>query len=292
MQPSSRSWLPLLALVGVAIALGSGHVFARLALSNGVDVLTAATARSSAASLLLFALLRIRGIPLAASRPQLRSTLLLGLLITVQTLCIQAAVKLMPVTLAVLVFYTYPMFTGLAGNLLGSERLSGRMIGAMLAAFAGLALVLRVAAEPVNPLGLAAGLGASASFMAALVLTPRIAPQLVAPLRTFLMLSTAAVLLVAMASIAGGLHAPQRDAGLVGLVGLALCYAVGISVLFLVLPLLGPTQTAVVLNLEPVAVAFIAWGALGEALAPLQMAGAAIVVVAVIYFQTAARRRA
>jgi probable blue pigment (indigoidine) exporter len=59
--------------------------------------------------------------------------------------------------------------------------------------------------------------------------------------------------------------------------------------LFLLLPLLGPAQTAVVLNLEPVAVAGIAWLALGEALKPLQGVGAVIVVVAVIAYQLGAR---
>jgi len=62
-------------------------------------------------------------------------------------------------------------------------------------------------------------------------------------------------------------------------------------VLFLVLPLLGPTHTAVVLNLEPIAVAMVAWAALGEALSPMQVLGAVVVVAAVIYFQVAARRK-
>jgi drug/metabolite transporter (DMT)-like permease len=64
----------------------------------------------------------------------------------------------------------------------------------------------------------------------------------------------------------------------------------GITGLFLLLPLLGPAQTAVVLNLEPVAVAAIAWVALGETLTPLQCVGALVVVVAVIAYQLRVRR--
>jgi drug/metabolite transporter (DMT)-like permease len=77
----------------------------------------------------------------------------------------------------------------------------------------------------------------------------------------------------------------------VGLVGLALFYAAGITGLFLLLPLLGPVQSSVVLNLEPVAVAIIAWAVLGETLAGTQIAGALIVVTAVIFFQATAPRR-
>jgi drug/metabolite transporter (DMT)-like permease len=58
-----------------------------------------------------------------------------------------------------------------------------------------------------------------------------------------------------------------------------------------VLPLLGATQTAAVLNLEPVAVAMVAWAGLGESLSVTQTMGALLVVAAVSYFQIEARRK-
>jgi probable blue pigment (indigoidine) exporter len=108
-------------------------------------------------------------------------------------------------------------------------------------------------------------------------------------MRTFCMLGTSAMVLL-MASLATGrFEVPVGALAWTGLAGLSLFYAVGIVSLFLLLPLLGPAQTAVVLNLEPVAVAGIAWLALGEALKPLQGVGAVIVVVAVIAYQLGAR---
>jgi drug/metabolite transporter (DMT)-like permease len=50
-------------------------------------------------------------------------------------------------------------------------------------------------------------------------------------------------------------------------------------------------QTAVVLNLEPVAVALVAWGMVGEVLTATQSLGAVIVVAAVITFQVTTRRK-
>jgi drug/metabolite transporter (DMT)-like permease len=283
------AFLPVLGLLAVAVTLASGHVCARLAFTNGVNVLTAATLRSLCAALLLAVLLRLRRTPVLPLPREFRATLGLGLLIAAQTVLIQAAVALMPATLALLCFYTYPFFTGLGAAMLGDERFSGRLGIALVAAFAGLALVLGVGAAPVSFPGFASAIGAALCFAAAIVLTPRLAPGLAAPLRTFYMLAATAVLFVAVLSATLDVQLPQSDAGWIGLAGLALFYAAGITGLFLLLPLLGPVQSSVVLNLEPVAVAVISWIALGEALTGAQVAGALLVVAAVIFFQATAR---
>jgi drug/metabolite transporter (DMT)-like permease len=291
MSARTSTWLLLLALFGVAVSLASGHVAARLAFANGVNVITAATVRSVGAGLLLFVLLRLRREAVLPLPPAFKSTIVLGVLIAAQTVCIQAAVALMPVTLAILVFYTYPFLTGVAASLLGDERFTPRLAVALVAAFAGLALVLGVEPQPVNPWGLVAALGAAVTFAAAMVLTPRLAPGLSAPVRTFYMLATTAAIFVAAAAASRTFGWPGDAPGWIGLAGLTFGYALGIIGLFLLLPRLGAVQTSVVLNLEPVAVAGIAWLALGEALTPLQIAGAVIVVATIISFQAIGRRR-
>jgi drug/metabolite transporter (DMT)-like permease len=287
---SPRTFLPLLGLFAVALTLGAGHVCARVAFTNGVNVLTAATVRSLLAAALLLVLLRLRRTPVLPLPREFKGTLVLGLFIAGQTVLIQLAVAALPVTLALLVFYSYPFFTGLASILLGDERFSWRLAATLVAAFVGLALVLGVSAQPVDPLGVAAALGAALSFTGAVVLTQRLAPGLGAPLRTFFMLATAAAIFVAAAAATADVRLPAAGAGAVGLAGLAVFYAVGIISLFLLLPLLGPVQTAIVLNLEPVLVAMIAWAALGESLTATQIAGAVIVVGAVMLYQLTAKR--
>jgi len=292
MSPSSRRLLALVALLGVALTLGSGHVLARLAFRNGADLLTAAGVRVMCASLFLFALLRLRTMPILPLPASPRPVFLLGALICVQTLAVQWAVARLPVTLAILLFYTYPFLTGVVSGALGAERLGPHAFAALLIAFGGLSLVLGVHGTALDLLGVLSALCASAAFTAVLVLTPRIAPRFSAPLRTFLTMATATLIFGVALLGTGGPHWPEAEAGRVGLIGLGLCYAVGISVLFMVLPLLGATQTAVILNLEPVVVALIAWATLGEALRPAQLLGAVLVVAAVIWFQVAGRRSA
>lgn len=290
MSTRTTSLWPVLGLVVVAATLGSGHVCARFAFANDVNVLTAATVRSVCASLLLAGVLRWRRTAILPLPREFRATLVIGALIAAQTVLIQVSVALLPVTLAILVFYTYPFFTGVASSLIGAERFTLPLAMSLAAAFVGLALVLGIGPERIDPLGVAAGIGASATFTAALVLTPKLAPGVGAPLRTFFTLATAAAIFVVAAVATQDFRLPSNAAGWGGLAGLAVFYALGISGLFLLLPLIGAVRATVVLNLEPVAVAAVAWITLGEALSMPQLAGAALVVAAVMLFQLFARR--
>lgn len=283
-------WFAVVGLVGVALSLGGGHVCARLAFTHGVTVITAATVRSLCASLLLLGFLTLRRMPPWPLPRDFRGTLVLGACIVAQTLLIQFAVTRLPVTLAILVFYTYPFLTAVVTSLLGEHRLSAPLIAALAAAFAGLAMVLGVGDAKVDLLGVAAAFGASVGFTAALVLTPRLAPALAPPMRTFYMMALSTVVFVIAAVGTQRFAWPTDAMAWTGLAGLSLLYAMGITGLFLLLPLLGPVQTAVVLNLEPVAVAAIAWIALGEMLTPLQCLGAVVVVAAVISYQLRSRK--
>ncbi len=288
---NKASWWPVVGLFGVAISLGSGHVFARLAFVNGVNVLTAAAARAVGASLLVLLLLRVRKMPVLPLPREFKWTIVLGLFITSQTVLVQTAVLLLPVTLAILVFYLFPILIGLASSVLGDERFGARLAITLVTAFSGLALVLGVDVRDVSGWGVAAGVGAAVSFAAALVLTPRLAPSLAAPIRTFYTLIVGAVILSATLLVTQSLQLPQTASGWIGLAGLTLCYGVGITGLFLLLTRLGPTQTGVVLNLEPVFVAMIAWLTLGESLGVMQIVGGAIVVATIIAYQTTGHRR-
>lgn len=280
----------IVGLFGVAATLGIGHVFGRLAFSNGVTVLTAATVRSVCASALLLLLLRWRRTPVWPLPREFRALLLIGVCITAQTVLVQIAVARLPVTLAILLFYTYPFMTGVAQAVVGGERFTPLLGVALAAAFTGLILVLGANPGAVSVSGIAAALAAAVSFSAALVLTPRLAPALGAPLRTFFTIGTAATIFVSAACVMPGFHVPASGPALTGLLGLSACYAVGIVVLFRMLPLVGPTRTAFVLNLEPVIVAVVSWLTLGETLGPVQMVGAVIVVGTVIGFQSRAGR--
>lgn len=279
--PAQR-WLVPLGLLAAAVSLGAGHVCARVAFRHGVGILTAATLRAGTAAALLFVLLAVRRMAWHGPARELRGTLVLGLCVVVQTLLIQFAVKRVPVALAILVFYTYPLLTAAATSLLGDHRLTRGRVVSLITAFAGLALVLGVQTGAIDTLGLAAAFGAAVAFTATLILTPRLAPSLAAPLRTFLMLSTTAAVFTLATIVTGSFALPDAPTAQAGLAGLVLFYACGFVALFLLLPRLGAVRSALILNLEPVAVAVIAWLAIGEPLSLLQCVGAGLVVATVL----------
>jgi len=85
-------------------------------------------------------------------------------------------------------------------------------------------------------------------------------------------------------------HLTGAGRGALGLAGLSAFYGFAICGLLVLLARVGPMQAAIVLNLELVIVALLAWVALGEALSATQVIGVLVVVTAVIGFQISERR--
>jgi drug/metabolite transporter (DMT)-like permease len=92
-----------------------------------------------------------------------------------------------------------------------------------------------------------------------------------------------ACLAAAGAAAQGGFHWPAATAGWWGLALLTLLYGTGITILFTVLPRLGVVGNSAILNVEPVFALVLAWMVLGQAIAPSQVAGALVVVGAVVW---------
>ena len=126
-------------------------------------------------------------------------------------------------------------------------------------------------------------LAASAVFGLALVITHHEAGGLDGRVRTFCTMAIVGVLAGAGVAWQGGFHWPAAAPGWWGLALLTLLYGTGITILFTVLPRLGVVGNSAVMNVEPVFALVLAWLILGQAIAPVQVVGALIVVGAVIW---------
>ena len=182
-------------------------------------------------------------------------------------------------------FVMLPAFFVLAGLGLGFGLWPSILLGLVLAldvlgAASGLG-----AAGQWREIGAGVGyaLAASATFGLALVLTQHEAGGLDGRLRTFATMAIVGLLAGVAVAWRGGFALPTATAGWWGLALLTLLYGTGITILFTVLPRLGVVGNSAVMNVEPVFALVLAWLILGQAIAPVQVVGALIVVGAVIW---------
>jgi len=279
-------------LLLIALMMGGNHVAARIAFNNGVDVATAVVFRSTVTAAVLVALLSLQRVRPTFSSRHKRMLPLIGLLIGVQSLCLYSAVARLPVALALLAFNTYPLFTALWARLLYRQAPERALLVAMPVILLGLALALDV-------LGAASGLGASGQwsrigvgvafavaaagiFGLALVLTQYEAADIDGRVRTASTMLIAGLVALVMVAGQGGFHLPIAPAGWIGLALLTFLYGTAFTIMFTVLPRLGVVGNSAIMNVEPVFALVLAWLILGQVIAPVQLAGALLVVAAVM----------
>ena len=101
--------------------------------------------------------------------------------------------------------------------------------------------------------------------------------------RTLFSLLLAASVALAVIGWQGGSQWPHTDIGWLGLIGLTCLYGSGFTLMFTVLPKLGVAGNTGIMNVEPVFALVLGWAILGQRIEPIQIAGAVVVVAAVIF---------
>ena len=199
----------------------------------------------------------------------------------------------LPVALALLAFNTYPLWTAFWARTLKGERIDPRVLRAMPLLLLGLALALDVAGA-ASGLGAAAHWGrigagvafaliAAASFGLALVFTQHDTQGLDGRVRTAATMALVAAAALLGVAGQGGLALPQAGAGWWGLIGLTALYGTAFTIMFTVLPRLGVVGGSPIMNVEPICALVLAWAVLGQAVAPVQVAGGLLVVATVMW---------
>ena len=279
-------------LLLIALMMGANHVAARIAFNHGVDVATAVVFRSTVTAGVIAALLAVQGVRPRLSARQKRVLPGIGLLIGVQSLCLYSAVARLPVALALLAFNSYPIWTAMWSAVLYRQHPERAMLVAMPVILIGLAMALDVfgAASGLGAsgqwarigAGVAFALTASATFGLALVLTQHEAGDVDGRVRTVVLMGVTGIVALATVAVQGGFHLPDAPAGWGGVAALTFLYGTAFTIMFTVLPRLGVVGNSAIMNVEPVFALVLAWLILGQSIAPVQVAGALLVVGAVV----------
>lgn len=293
MSAARLSPLAFATLLLIALMMGANHIAARLAFNDGLDVATAVAARSLATALVVALIVLGAGVSRRIDRRQARGLLAAGLLVGLQSQCLYAAVARLPVALALLAFNTYPLWAALWDRLFYRRAPERAVLLAMPAILLGLMLSLDVlgaasglqAGESWARLGHGVGfaLAAAAAFGLALVFIQHETVGVDGRVRTVCTMGLAGLLALAAIGLQGGPHWPQAAIGWWGLAALTLLYGTAFTILFTVLPRLGVAGNSAIMNVEPVFALVLAWAILDQSVAPTQIAGALLVVGAVMW---------
>jgi len=265
------------------LAFTTNVLIANAALKEGIHVNTVNAVRHFAAVVLLFVFYKSGGKTFQLPPRERYKALALGIPLFMIGIGYLGATQYIPVSLAVLVFYTAPLFVAIVSRFTENEPITIIRVLAIIIAFIGLSLALEIRSlNTVDWRGILLGFVASiggTSFVTFSSLTLRTAdPQKV----NFHCLAAGAVLFAAFMFITVGPTKAITLSGLLklGITGVLIAFAY--VVFFRGLEMIGPFKTAMLMNMEPIFTIILAAILLGERLSPLQLTGAGMVIAGII----------
>ena len=288
----ARSWIGFGLLLLSALGFTSAMLFANMAYKDGIDVHTTNAARYLATIVLLFLFQKIRGKKLGLPPRERYTSLALGISVFMMGLGYLGATQYIPISLAVLLFYTFPVFVAVIARFTENESITAIRLIAIIIAFIGLGLALEIhSLTNLNWQGVALGFLSSLGctiFVIVSSLSMRSAdPQAV----NFHCLAAGTVFFAAFLFFTGGPTSIIPYSALSKLCVSGLALAVAYVTLFTGLEIVGPVKTSMLMNVEPILTITLAAILLGERLASIQLIGAAFVIVGVILITGDSKKR-
>ena len=283
--------------LGPAVVLGSAAGFAMntpiaaFVYADGGNAATVIAARAGAAGLLaLFFLIAARRAPRVPKTawPALACA---TVALAAQGLGYLGSVAFIPVGLAAVIFFTWPIMIALIDPLLGGPKLKPLDGLAFLIAFAGLALAIGPSLESLDPRGIALAL-LGAVGLAAFLLFSRKALADTPSMTVTLIANFGAVALCLLAApiFFNGVAFPVGETGRLAMAAVCGFYTLALLLQFTALKIASAPTIAILFNLEPVISILVAAALLGEVLTTDQYIGGALVVAGLILYSRPGKR--
>jgi drug/metabolite transporter (DMT)-like permease len=274
-------------IVTSAASFGAMAIFARFAYAAGADVLTVLALRFWLAALVLAGIVALRRLPRPRGRTLWGLAALGGIGYVGQSFSYFTALTLAPAGLVALLLYLYPGFVTALSAATGQERLTRRKILALVLALAGGGLTVAGGGGLAGhrsglALGVALGVAAAAIYAVYIVVSARLTPGS-GPVPSAAVITGSAAVVLTGAALAAGPRPPQTAAGWAAIALMAVISTVlAIITFFAGLARLGPSTAATLSTLEPALTVALAALVLAEPLGPVQLAGGALILGAVV----------
>ena len=265
-----------------AVCYGATLPLSRLAYDHGSNALTILTLRFLAVALVVGLWLRITRGSFAVSSRGLLASALVGVCFISVSGGTLVSVSYIPVNLAVLIFYTYPMMTLLVVRAMERRRPGGAELLAVSLALLGVGLAIQASFEHLNAAGFGFALLAAVGATTTFIVAARALPWMGTTLMSWYACSVA---FLGGAALTLGLDAvaiPDTAFGIGLIAVIVTIFATAVVTMFVGVKLIGPVRSATLLCLEPVTAIFVAVLVLGERLTAGQWLGAVLVAIAML----------
>ncbi|MBT5413910.1 MAG: DMT family transporter, partial [Rhodospirillaceae bacterium] len=284
---SKRLWIGLILVIMAALTFAFMLVFANLAYSRGTDPMTVSMVRNGVGAVVMAGLLFVAGQSMRLPPRETMIALALGLVLGVQTYGLLGAVGFISVSLTVLIFYTYPILVAVTNRVLFGEPITPTRAIAMVVTSVGLGLALLGTGGTVD----GDWRGIALAMMGALTLTACFVgtghylagrDNRVVMLHMMIAMGLGFVLAWSFTPDTGW---PRDPVGWVQMALACLAFSISIPCLFGAIQVFGPVRASLVDTSSPIWAIAVSALVLGEALAPIQLGGAALVVAGIFLLQ-------
>ena len=277
-----RFMIGLLLAMGGAVSYGVNIVFAQISASAGIHGSVILFYRVFLMLPLAVIAMLISGTAFTIDRSETRAIVIMGLTSSAVSLCYILSVAYIPVTIAAVIFYTFPILVVLAQPFVESKAMQPFMLAIAVLAFTGIVIVIGPNSQSLDPVGLVLAGSASLAATVQFFYGTR-SPN--SPTMPKLIIIQILMIPAALCTMLANVGLPSIDIFMLApwASGLTIAgYALGFLLQIMALNLISPVAAGLVFCLEPVVAAISAHVILDEQLAALQYSGGLMVLSAIV----------
>ena len=273
--------------VGILLLAGLGFtismLFANMAFNDGVDLNTSNAMRYGVATVLLIIYQKTRTKKIRLLPRERYISLALGIPVFMMGVGYLGATQYIPISLAVLIFYTCPFFVAIISRFTENEPITITRLTAIILAFIGLSLALKVQTTgSFQILGIMYAMVAAIGFASFVTVSSLILKT--ADRQAVLLQSLAAgtILFLLFFVLTNGVEIIGTRAGWLKVSGSGIVVAFAYIAFFAGMKIIGPVKATIIMNIEPVLTICLAAILLGERLSNIQVFGAVMVIGGIV----------
>lgn len=246
-----------------------------------------ALSRTIVMTTVFFFAIKITRRRLRVPKKVLCASLLNGILMGIMTFGNIGAVEFIPIGLASLLFFTFPIIIAVLVIAFRIEHVTWLKGVAIVVAFIGLATMLVDSVGSVDGRGVALSLMGAAATAVNAILVGRHFKGVDVFVMTFYFSLGAFAFLLCLAATIAEVRYPETALGWGGVLGVGMLQSIGTPMYLYSIAKIGALKTGIAANIQPVTSVVEAWVMFDEVLAILQALGGALVLAGIAFMQLA-----